>query len=315
MTGENRPSVNAGATAASAPPTPPVVIRPGAVERLLQETHDRKSTFASEEFLATVREDLAWEGLDEDVVLLSLDVFDTVLIREDVSEIRRFWEIAKLIAERLESVDARDLLVARLTATRASYRCSMMVDGYREGELDEIHRLALSMLGLDAALAELAVTTELEYEAAHLTANPAIRPLWESWGRPNCVAVSNMYLSAAQIRHLLESNGVDFIATVYSSTESKMSKNDTRLLRRAMHDAEVSPSECVHIGDSYFSDFVPARRLGWFAQWWPASQQEISSRRADAVACLQELEMRVFPSDRSATTSWRTRERAPVIPG
>ena len=184
MTGQYRPPGDVGATAAAAPPVSPSVIRPGAVERLLRETHDRTSTFASQEFLATVREDFAWEGLHGDVSLLSLDVFDTVLIREDVSEIRRFWEIAKLIAERLEAVDSRDLLIARLTATRASYRCSMMVDGYREGELDEIHRLALGMLGLDGALTEVAVAAELEYEAAHLIANPAVRALWESWGRP-----------------------------------------------------------------------------------------------------------------------------------
>jgi FMN phosphatase YigB (HAD superfamily) len=270
------------------------VTRLGGVERLLLETTDRLATFSTQEFLDLVLDDLAWEGVDEGVRVLSLDVFDTILVRNDRSELRRFWQIAQCQAD-TAGVDARDLLVSRLTATRASYRASASAAGYREGEIEDIHRTALHLLGLDEELASAMVDQELAYESRNLTLNPAIEPLVKLLETDVVVAVSNMYLRAVHISRLLTaaSSGLTTggaTCRVYSSTEEGMSKNDGRLLARAQADIDLPASAFLHIGDSYTSDFVPAKRLGWFAQLWPVSQDSLARRRADAVACIEELE-------------------------
>jgi FMN phosphatase YigB (HAD superfamily) len=280
-----------GGSRVSSEPVSTTVLHLGGVERALLETEDRRGTFASEGFLDLALADLRWERADLDVGVLSLDVFDTVLLRDDTSEIRRFWEIAKAQAgEDLPHRDPLDLLTSRLTATRAAYRTSLAVDGYREGELHDIYRTALRLLGDPDELADSLVARELEYEAAHLTLNPAVEPLVQALEVDAVVAVSNMYLRGADIAQLLVHAGAGWLSSVYSSTEQKVSKNDGRLFARVQSELGRPPRAFLHIGDSRLSDFVPAVRVGWLAQLWPVPRANRQARQDDAVRCIEQLE-------------------------
>lgn len=261
----------------------------GKSERLMNPASDRLATLDSEELWQALRSDLEWEGI-ADVELLSLDVFDTVLVRDDKSEVRRFWEIAQRAAD-LTGADGRDLLVARLTATRASYRTSLPVDGYREGRLEDIYELVCAALPLrEHGLARRLVEAEIEYEQSRLTLNPLVGRLIDHLGPDRVVYASNMYLSEGDVSTLLEGAGAHS-APVLTSTDRHCSKNDGRLLLLANASA-ASPDKCLHVGDSLTSDFAPAKDLGWHALLWPIPAKNVEARRADAVACISELEER-----------------------
>ena len=266
------------------------VLRPGESERSLDSTVDRLGLLSSEGFIDSAVSDLEWEGLGR-ARLLSFDVFDTVLLRNDKSEIRRFWEMAQVSAPRV-GVDARDLLVARLTSTRASYRTKPATNGYREGELGDIHCTAARLLGLSDEVAEELVALELEYEVANLTLNPAVSALVERLAPERVVVASNMYLTSSAITHLLTAHHAPTFDQVLSSTEAGATKNDTKLLAMLVDGSDIAPDEVVHVGDSYPSDFAPAKTLGWHALWWPIPATVRDARRQDAVSCLAELEQR-----------------------
>jgi FMN phosphatase YigB (HAD superfamily) len=267
-----------------------VVTRLGATERMLLDASDRLEVFGSQRFVEQALDDLRWEGVDGRLEVVSLDVFDTLLVRNDTSEIRRFWEISQAVADVVPGVDARDVLQARLTATRACYRTSRATDGYREGELRDIYRTALALLGVEEDLCDAMVACELDYEVQSLTLNPAVPPMLQSLDAGVVVAVSNMYLSVAHLSDLIERVGATRLSRVYTSTESRTSKNDSRLLSRVQSDLAASASSILHIGDSRASDFLPAKRLGWHAQLWPISTRSRERRRQDAVRCIEELE-------------------------
>lgn len=261
----------------------------GAAERLLVHSTDRLATLNSNAFMSAVLDELESEGLMGKVRVLSFDVFDTVLLRNEKSELRRFWEIANELTDVLPDVDPLDLLIARLTATRAGYRSSRAREGYREGEIEDIHRASLALLGIAKDLAAEMVAVELGYELRNLTANPAVTKLLSVFPDARYVVASNMYLSSGHIRFLLERLSLA-PECAYSSTEEKVSKNDTRLLARVQQDLGFPPDAFLHVGDSHKSDFVPSKRLGWAAQLWPIPSELQTARRADALSCVGQLE-------------------------
>ena len=71
--------------------------------------------------------------------------------------------------------------------------------------------------------------------------------------------VSDMYLSATQIRMLLDRCGFPDGA-VFVSSEHGCSKRDGELFRRMLADSVVRSGEVVHIGDNPYTDVEGARR-------------------------------------------------------
>jgi hypothetical protein len=104
----------------------------------LTATRDRQALFRNRRFRRQVFEALDELALTHDGTpgLLSLDVFDTLLLRDGSSQVRRFGEIgARMAARAGPGTTAEDALIARHLGTRASYRAGPRVDGCGEGSL------------------------------------------------------------------------------------------------------------------------------------------------------------------------------------
>lgn len=230
--------------------------------------------------------------------LLSLDVFDTVLLRDERCEPRRFLDIAARIAAAIGrdqgvEIPGLDLFAARLRATRLSYRLSPMVAGCREGSLREIHEWMCHLSGLPRATAARTIALELEAEIENVSPNPAIGPVLELAERHGIpvVLISDMYMHGEHIAEILWRHfpGAFERESIYSSADFKISKRSGLMFNHVATQCRVAPAACLHIGDSMEADFLAARRHGWHALYLPHTDAERRAIEDDGRRFDQEL--------------------------
>ena len=257
----------------------------------------RLDLFESEEF----RDSLSME-LDRFAEcggkLLSLDVFDTVLLRNEKSDIRRFYEMAELFAADARNQcgarhDATGFLYARITSTKNSYRFSRPVKGCREGSLEEIHLGIARMLGLPPEFAKRMTRIELEYERENLMANPALGPMLEAAKRHDIgvVLISDMYMGREHISTLLETQfpGLFHHMRIFSSSDLKISKRSGFLFDHVIDELRGNPDRAMHIGDNLLTDYLSPRKQGWNAVYLPHTDSEHQSIDLDEKCLHAEL--------------------------
>ncbi|MCU4652175.1 hypothetical protein N8I71_05000 [Roseibacterium sp. SDUM158016] len=224
--------------------------------------------------------------------LLSLDVFDTLLLRDGSSELRRFVEVGEAMATHAgRAITAIDAFLARHLGTKASYRAGPRVDGCGEGSLTEIHLTAARLLGMPDAMADDFVGIELVNEAARVSVNRLLLSYIDRHRARGgkVVLVSDMYMHAGQIAALLARCGVPASSydALYSSADTKVSKASGGIFAR-IAEAREAPF-VVHLGDSPLGDCRRPREAGWDAMLLPVPETLLAERRRDRVRCLEEL--------------------------
>ncbi len=225
---------------------------------------------------------------------LSLDVFDTLLNRQNESELSRFVEIGREFARYLNDtaeparvVEPIDGFFARWMGTRITYARRPKVGGCREGSLAEIHAIAAAMLlgrpeaGAVRAFREI----ELEVEARHLSVSQfwleRIRRHRDNGG--TCILVTDMYMHESDVWKLLEKLAfpTDLVERIFSSADRIVSKKSGRIFRLVERELTAAPEDFLHVGDNFLSDYVRARQAGWEALHLPVPDNELAQRAAD----------------------------------
>ncbi len=210
--------------------------------------------------------------LDPATRVVSVDVFDTLLLRTTKPEHARFLDIGKRQLPIMHGhgaprhMNGRDMLVLRLMAAKAAYRNAAHVDGIREPGYGYIANIMLHASGLapsDEVTARL-VDAELDYEATVLTPNRTLVDILRKAKRAGrrVICVSDMYLSAKQIEALIRKSGIDFIDVVYASSDFGYGKSSRRLFEKVMAMEAVDATQFVHCGDNAVSDYHKAVELG-----------------------------------------------------
>jgi len=275
------------------------VYTPGALAQHVLSIDDRYAILQPE-LAASIVDDIA-SYLRSPHMYLSFDVFDTLLLRNHQSELRRFFEVSALVSAHINqrvhsSITPHDALIARLTANRLSYRLSPMVDGCREGNINEIYRLLLTQCQIPAHAELIAecVDIELAYEITQLTVN---QPLFDLMHRHraqggHAIYVSDMYLSKAHIDRLFVGLGVDVRVFThgYSSADTILSKRSGKIWSWLCAQLGAQMSDFVHVGDSLVSDYQSPRAHGISAVHIPIPLQMRRDIMADHGALVQELE-------------------------
>jgi len=294
------PPVDRPAASPSALPSPVPArteIRFDEIETALTEAEDRAALFADPTFVERLALRLA--PPDGGRGVLSLDVFDTLLLRDGSSELTRFHEIAARMAAiagaRLgRSVRPVDALLARHLGTRATYRASRPVQGCREGSLIELHRTASRLIAGHADLAEAFVAAELDLEETRLAPNPAlvacIDRVRAAGGQ--VVLVTDMYMHAEHVADLLERHGIgpERYDGLFSSADHRVSKAGGLIFPLVEAALGRGPEAFLHAGDSLQGDFAAPIRRGWAAQHLPLADAERRARRACHAATARALE-------------------------
>lgn len=233
----------------------------------------------------------------DSVKVLSLDVFDTALLRDDTCEARRYWKLAARLAQLFSAGDpgrsTLDFFMTRYLGMELSYRARPDRHGCREGLIDEVLRTQAELLRLDDSDVDALLKEELSFEIESLTPNRPLLAFADDFVRAGgrLVFLSDMYLSARHIKTLFDQLHPTAYALeqFFSSADLSVSKGCGRLFTHVAAQLGVSPRQLLHVGDSKLGDFQNPRRHGWRSLHFPCSDHEIERRTLDLADLLSEV--------------------------
>lgn len=108
------------------------------------------------------------------------------------------------------------------------------------------------------SIASYLIAAELRAEQACLCPNPAMKIVIAAAVAKGIAvhAISDMYLSSSEVRHLLEAHGMaEGISSVTTSGDCGMQKRTGRLFRHFMTASGLKPDEIIHVGDDLVADW------------------------------------------------------------
>lgn len=248
------------------------------------------------ELLSMLVEELREVAGDRPPKLVSLDIFDTLLLRNDKCEARRFWEMSGSIVRVLVKAGITppsvcDLFLARAHATRAGYACEAQIAGFREAEIRRIIATQIGLLGLDPQLSPVFLAAELEYEAANVVGNRfLLAAVRHAFGPVPLLGLSDMYLSGTDIRGLVACvlKGECSLEVVFSSADRTPAKRSGGAFDHAASAMRLDPGDLLHVGDDVSADLNQAHQHGWRAVLFPVTDSEAERRRRDLQEFLEE---------------------------
>jgi predicted HAD superfamily hydrolase len=256
----------------------------GAFERSYYEGGPRPADTVD----AAALEHLTGRLREAEYAYLSLDVFDTLLLRNSKCESRRFWEIAErwkaLLPRSFRAISRDDLYAARLRAAEIAYSCGPILNSTQEGRLDSLVGVTLALTKLPSDLQAQFISAELAYEGENTLSNPLILSLVsahrQAGGR--IVLLSDMYMSASEIYRLLCAHGIgDVPDRLFTSAETTVNKRTGTIFGPVARALGVDAAAIFHVGDSFQSDFFMPRFHGWAAQHLPIPLHEERLRDGD----------------------------------
>ncbi|MFL2913063.1 MAG: hypothetical protein ACJZ64_00315 [Opitutales bacterium] len=200
------------------------------------------------------------------IKLLSLDIWDTLLLRlvnkptQIFNEVGKVAKISRLLPN---SLNAEDFEMIRTLAEKKARKEKITKCGHSEVLLSEIYNFFPVSVTKKEGLQNLEIATETEYSFL----NTGILSLIEQAKSKSIriVLTSDMYLNKTQLIHILESNGLNLghLEEIYISCEYQCNKTSGGLFKKLISGfSDISPGEILHVGDKLGSDIEPAESLG-----------------------------------------------------
>lgn len=213
----------------------------------------------------------AGEGLK----VLSLDCFDTLLWRDCHAPTDLFTALPGLSVGQ------------RMVGEQYARKAEASLRGRTEIGIEAIYEQALPCA--DGKARAAAVDAEIEAEVHCCFAfSPTVELMRKAKADGlKVIIVSDTYLSAKQLRELIERSAGDevmnLIDRVFVSSEHGLSKSQG-LLQKVLKAMKAGPQEVLHIGDNRTADFEASRALGvpalHLVQFSEAAQQRLRYERA-----------------------------------
>ena len=181
--------------------------------------------------------------------LLTLDVFDTCLIRDFVSQESLWHLLGHQVARRLPGVSAAGFARLRAEAENDARNRSEREDI----RLREVYGRMGSVCGWDIRQQEQAVALEEELEACVLRVNPAARPLLARIREAAVCYLTDTPHRGAFIEKCLNEQGMP-AGPVLSSGDLGLRKGTGALFREAMERCKAERRDILHVGNDLRTD-------------------------------------------------------------
>ena len=186
---------------------------------------------------------------------ISFDVFDTLLIRDNVLEPTDIFYLLAL-TKGLSHKKAEEFRKDRIKGEHLAREIKFIKADTREVNIDEIYNLIKPDYGIVSA-------DELSFELEHLVARPLIRKVYDYAVSANkkIFAISDIYLPYDFIQSILKNNGYH-VNEIYVSCEHGCGKYEKFLFEKFIDLENIAPEDVLHIGDNEKSDFMVPLSLG-----------------------------------------------------
>lgn len=236
--------------------------------------------------------------------VISVDLFDTLLLRREISELRHFYLIANRLATALESVglnkSPESVLIARYISTELSYRLSERIMGCREGNIIDIHSGIHQILRSNHLFdVQKSVNIEVQLEIESLLPN---KPLWEQLRKykeagSTIFIISDMYIPANLLFSITEHFFSDLglvVDKLISSADTKYSKGAGIQFDLLLEQQKLDPKEVLHVGDNLISDYRRPLERGIFSIHLPIPNYMEKRKEEDKQNLLNEFAEKGF---------------------
>lgn len=274
----------------------------GCLEKLLSGSADCITPERSEFYAAQLIDYLDANFPLDAIAILSFDVFDTLLLRNEKYELYRYLEIAQQVhgflqQQGLSTASVWDVYAARLVAFKTCYRTVPHQLMSREGRLSDILTLMLKLLAIDPTHTQALLAIELSYEQQNLRCNPLLdrvlhHPRLQD---KSIILVSDMYLAGSQIQQLVQTFYPQLpCRAVYSSADYRLTKSNGLLFEQVIRDLKVDRSTLLHLGDNFHSDVQSAKAKGLHALHLPIPDSELQKRAEHKRQFLAALDQQGF---------------------
>lgn len=190
--------------------------------------------------------------------LLSLDVFDTCLMRDFISQESLWYVVGKEIARRLPGISSPRDFVRLRGRTEADVRNRASAEDIT---LADVYTTLALACGWDEEQRLQAVSIEEELESRCLRLNPAARDLLAGAQGAPVAYLSDTPHRGAFIRSCLDENSLP-AGQVLSSGDLGLLKGTGSLFREALKQFGVTPSRFLHIGNNLRADGVGSGLAG-----------------------------------------------------
>jgi FMN phosphatase YigB (HAD superfamily) len=227
----------------------------------------------------------------ENFDVLSLDLFDAVLLRDHSLQRQRFAEISAVAATLLRqsghAIEPQVLTSLRTNVHTLSYRSAAIERPAGDAALKRIHALQGRLLGLPDDCQPLLREAELMVECKRLRANQpllAVLRRFASAGK-RIVATSDTYYSSQDLEWLLGRivRCPSPIMRQYSSSDIGLTKHPGGLFVAVAEREQVEASRILHRGDDLHADIKMANAAGCQTIHLPRPALVRVVRKANAV--------------------------------
>lgn len=209
-----------------------------------------------------------------DIRLISVDLYDTLLLRRCRPEFIRFHDIAQdqhaaLCGTKLCSPGVDSLYRARLRAHKECYDQARAQGG--EARHDQILAGACALAGLPATAIAVLAEAEIAYESMAVRRHRRLTAaLTELRRHKPVVLTSDMYLPGSAIRRILAAATPSLAdLPLFVSADVGLTKRYGELFHHMAAAMGVAPAGILHLGDHPVSDVERARQTGLNAAWLP----------------------------------------------
>ncbi len=190
------------------------------------------------------------------IKFVSVDVFDTLLIRKNDDENHRFFLVSK-IASSLLKIKTDKIFEARLFAHHACY--SIRLNNEAEPSILKILTVMCNYLGVEKGKIDKLIEIEIDFETTQLTPNENLIRVLNSIKNRDIILLSDMYLTSKHIRSLLEKLNVKLPdLEIFSSSDFGLSKRSGSSFKILLKNRKMT--EGLHIGDNFKSDILNAEK-------------------------------------------------------
>ena len=183
---------------------------------------------------------------NEDVQVVSFDIFDTLLVRPCLEPKDAFF----LLQEKVKQKYHLDFVKLRYDAESKL--------GMENATLQDIWQYIGKTNNISQKITDELMHLEVDLEIDLLEAQPDVYQIFEDATKAGkrVIAVSDMYLPGSVLSKALGKNGYQGIDQIYVSCECHARKSTGKLYDYVLKEEGIThPAQLVHIGDNYRSDY------------------------------------------------------------
>jgi FMN phosphatase YigB (HAD superfamily) len=233
--------------------------------------------------------------------VVSVDVFDTTLLRDNKGQRRRFAEVAAEFSRSLgrdgHAFDIGLLFKLRLMVHGLAYQAVAIERPAGDATLARMQKVQCLLLGLDPSHIAQMQEAELAVERRSLSANRRLIDWLDAMhaeGKP-VIAISDIYLPTTIVSALLSEKAGLAIQRTYVSSDLGLTKRSGKLFADVAAIEGIPLARMLHCGDHPRSDVAMPLAAGMQAAFLPRPPLQRAMRKISSLAAAL-TEPRIAPA-------------------